>query len=152
MNTTNGQLQEIMISYKPKDGLDNVTAVNTSLDAYRQIIKFYDENTITCQEQMVVMYLNRANKPIGVIPLFRGGLTGTVVDIKLIISIALKSLTSSIVVSHNHPSGNRVPSREDSLLTSRLKEACKLLDLTLLDHLIITPDGNYLSYADEGML
>ena len=152
MENKQGQLQEIMISYKPKDGLDNVTAVNTSLDAYKHIIKFYDENTITCQEQMVVMYLNRANKPIGVIPLFRGGLTGTVVDIKLIISIALKSLTSSIVVSHNHPSGNRVPSREDSLLTSRLKEACKLLDLTLLDHLIITPDGNYLSYADEGML
>ena len=98
------------------------------------------------------MYLNRANKPIGVIPLFRGGLTGTVVDVKLIISIALKSLTSSIVVSHNHPSGNRLPSREDSLMTERLKDACKLLDLTLLDHLIVTPDGNYLSFADEGML
>lgn len=152
MNSKNDQLQEIMISYKPVDGLDNVTAINTSLDAYKHLIKFYDANTITCQEQMVVMYLNRSNKPIGVIPLFRGGLTGTVVDIRLIISIALKSLTSSIVVSHNHPSGNRVPSKEDSFLTSRLKEACKLLDLTLLDHLIITPDGNYLSFADEGML
>ena len=152
MNSTIGQLQEIMISYKPAEGMDNVNVVNTSLDAYKSIINFYDKDTITCQEQMVVMYLNRANKPIGVIPLFRGGLTGTVVDIKLIISIALKSLTSSIVVSHNQPSGNRVPSKEDSLLTSRLKEACGLLDLTLLDHLIITPDGNYLSYADEGML
>jgi DNA repair protein RadC len=152
MNITNGQLQEIMISYKPAEGMDNVNVVNTSLDAYKSIINFYDKDTITCQEQILVLYLNRANKPIGVIPLFRGGLTGTVVDIKLIISIALKSLTSSIVVSHNHPSGNRQPSREDTLITTRLKDACKLLDLTLLDHLIVTPDGNYLSFADEGML
>lgn len=152
MENKQGQLQEIMISYKPVDGLDNVAAVNSSLDAYKHIINFYDKDTITCQEQLVVMYLNRANKPIGVIPLFRGGLTGTVVDVKLIISIALKSLTSSIVVSHNHPSGNRQPSREDTLITTRLKDACKLLDLTLLDHLIVTPDENYLSFADEGML
>ena len=152
MNSKNDQLQEIMISYKPVDGLDNVDAVNTSFDAYKQLIKFYDANTITCQEQMVVMYLNRSNKPIGVIPLFRGGLTGTVVDIRLIIGIALKSLTSSIVVSHNHPSGNKTPSNEDKVLTTRLKDACRLLDLTLLDHLIVTPDGNYLSFADEGML
>jgi DNA repair protein RadC len=152
MNSKNDQLQEIMISYKPVDGLDNVTAINTSLDAYKHLIKFYDANTITCQEQMVVMYLNRSNKPIGVIPLFRGGLTVTVVDIRLIIGIALKSLTSSIVVSHNHPSGNKTPSNEDKVLTTRLKDACRLLDLTLLDHLIVTPDGNYLSFADEGML
>jgi DNA repair protein RadC len=152
MNGKNAQLQEIIISYKPVDGLDNVNAVNSSLDAYKHLIKFYDNDTITCQEQMVVMYLNRSNKPIGVIPLFRGGLTGTVVDIKLIISIALKSLASSIVVSHNHPSGNRQPSKEDTLITTRLKDACRLLDLTLLDHLIVTPDGNYLSFADEGML
>ena len=152
MKSTKGLLQEISISYKLAEGQDKKKVVTNSLDAYEQMIKFFDKDTITCQEQIVVMYLNRANNPIGVIPLFKGGLTSSIVDIKLIISIALKSLASGIVVSHNHPSGNLKASSADLLITNKLKDACQLLELSLFDHLIVAPGGNYLSFADEGML
>jgi DNA repair protein RadC len=98
------------------------------------------------------MFLNRASKPIGAIPLFKGGLSSTIVDCKLIFATALKSLASSIIISHNHPSGNLTPSTEDNRITQKIKEGCQLLDLSLLDHVILTPDDKYFSYADEGIL
>ncbi len=96
--------------------------------------------------------MNRSNFPIGVIPISKGGLSATVVDIKLIMSIALKSLSSGIILSHNHPSGNLEPSYEDNKLTRRIKEACELMDIKLLDHIILTPDSRYRSFADMGEL
>ena len=81
----------------------------------------------------------------------RGGVAGTVADPKLIFKEALENLASSIILVHNHPSGNRQPSAADISLTKKLKEAGNLLDLPVLDHLIYTDNGYY-SFADEGML
>jgi DNA repair protein RadC len=84
--------------------------------------------------------------------LFVGGIASTIVDIRLIFSIALKSASTSIVISHNHPSGTLKPSQQDLALTKRLREGCQIFEIKLVDHLILSPYGNFYSMADEGDL
>ena len=99
------------------------------------------------------MYLNRMNRVLGVYPMSMGGISGTVVDIRLILSIALTTASTAIILCHNHPSGNMKSSQADIELTTRIKECAKLMDIKLLDHLIISPtEGEYYSMADEGLL
>lgn len=88
---------------------------------------------------------------MGIYTLSKGGISGTMVDVKLLLSVALKCVASHIVVVHNHPSGNLTPSRADVDITTKLKKATKQVDILLLDHLIITKDGYY-SFADHGKL
>jgi DNA repair protein RadC len=152
MTKTQDKLREIKISYKSDKGIYLSKSIVSSIDAYNYLKEFYSDEDICCQEQFVVLLLNRANKPIGAIPLFKGGLNSTIVDCKLIFATALKSLASAIVISHNHPSGNLTPSTEDKRITQKIKDGCHLLDLSLIDHVILSPDGNYLSFADEGIL
>ncbi len=102
-------------------------------------------------EEFWVIFMNRRNSVIKTECISRGGVSGTVVDIRLILKPAIENLASSIILSHNHPSGNLKPSHEDILLTKKVKEAAKLIDVSLQDHLIIG-DGNYLSLADEGLM
>ena len=98
------------------------------------------------------MYLNQANRVIGVQKLSIGGLTSAIADVRLLFGTALKVLATGVVISHNHPSGNTRPSLQDRNLTKQVKEAGKLLDIKLLDHLILTPDDQYISMADNGDL
>jgi DNA repair protein RadC len=98
-----------------------------------------------------VMYLNRANKVLGVYMMSKGGVSGTVADPRLILAVALKTAACNIVLCHNHPSGNLKPSRQDEELTSKIKEAGRYMDIKVMDHLIIGEDYYY-SFADEGML
>jgi len=79
-------------------------------------------------------------------------MTGTVVDIRILLSVALKITATGIILCHNHPSGNLQPSNSDWDITNKIREACKLFDITLLDHLIITADRKYYSMMDEGVL
>lgn len=143
-------VSEIEISYKPAIG--SKPEVTSSSDAYLIFKKHYPESQIALKEYFVVMYLNQANRVIGVQKLSEGGLTSAVADVRLLFGTALKILATGIVVSHNHPSGNTRPSLQDRNLTKQVKEAGKLLDIKLLDHLIITPDDQYISMADNGDL
>ena len=93
-----------------------------------------------------------ANQLIGYFKLSSGGLTSTVVDTRIIFSVALKSLATNIIISHNHPSGNMLPSIQDDELTRRIVDAGKILDISLLDHIIVSPQFDYFSYADDGRL
>lgn len=102
-------------------------------------------------EEFWVMLLNRANKVVRLENISRGGVSGTVADAKLIFKAALDHLASSIILCHNHPSGNLKASQADINLTKKLLEAGKTLDIAVLDHLIIG-DDSYLSFADEGMI
>ncbi|GGF14904.1 RadC family protein [Hymenobacter cavernae] len=102
-------------------------------------------------EEFWVVLLNRANVVMRKQPISMGGVAGTVADPKLIFKHALEQLASSIILVHNHPSGNRNPSAADIALTRKVKEAGKFLDLPVLDHLIYT-DLGYYSFADEGIL
>ena len=102
-------------------------------------------------EEFWVILLNRSNKVIGKFQVSDGGVAGTVVDPKKLFKLALENNTSYVILSHNHPSGNLKPSEADILLTRKLIEAGKLLELPILDH-IIMGEEKYLSFADEGLL
>jgi len=96
--------------------------------------------------------LNRANKVIGCNVVSIGGLSQILVDVKKIFQVALVANASSIILSHNHPSGNTQPSEEDIRLTEKIKQGAKLLDLNIIDHIILCAENKYYSFADEGKL
>lgn len=102
-------------------------------------------------EEFWVLYLNRSNRIIESYKLSKGGISGTVIDIRLILKKALEVLSSSLIICHNHPSGNRDPSENDRTITEKLKTAANLMDIKLLDHIIVS-DNSYFSFADEGLL
>lgn len=124
------------------------TLVKTSSDiaAYMQTkLKDYRH------EVFAVLYLNRANKINHFEIISEGGITGTVADPRIILRRALEEDAVNLILCHNHPSGSLKPSRADEQLTSKIKEAARFLDITVLDHIIVSDDGFY-SFADEGLL
>jgi DNA repair protein RadC len=147
---TTETLSEIHVSYKP--GLcSSTTTITNSQNAYEIFKSLFSADTISLQEQFVVLYLNRANKVIGSYQLSKGGITGTIADVRLILSVALKTLASGLILAHNHPSGNLKPSEADKQITNKIRQAAKLLDIELLDHIIISSEGYY-SFADDAIL
>jgi len=143
------KVTEIEISYTPSISTNPI--IRSSMDAYNELIKFYEPSTIALQEKFTAMYLNNANRVLGVYELSKGGITGTLVDIRLLLSVALKVAATGIILCHNHPSGNLNPSVNDIEITKRIKEAAKILEIKLLDHLIISVEG-HLSLMEEGMI
>jgi len=124
--------------------------VNTSKISYDFIKKFYSGD-IEVYESFFILLLNRANKTVGYAKISQGGVVGTYVDIKIIAKYAVDSLASSVILAHNHPSGNTSPSEQDKIITQRIKKALALLDVEVFDHIILTEDSYY-SFADEGIL
>lgn len=102
-------------------------------------------------EEFWLLYLNRSNKILSRHKLSQGGVSGTITDVRLIIKKALELLASSMIICHNHPSGNLEPSEADNRITQKIKEAAACFDINLLDHVIVTDNGYY-SYADNGAL
>lgn len=141
---------EIEIRYKNKIKISERPKINGSRDAERILRPLFDE-FIEHREVMYALYLNRSNKVLGSYRVGVGGVSGVAVDPKLIFQAALKANASGIILAHNHPSGNRTPSHADLDLTTKVKQAGGFLDITLLDHIILLPDGYY-SFADEGHL
>ena len=122
--------------------------VQSSKDAYEAIkSQFADLN----HEEFWILLLNRANKITSRQLISKGGQAGTVADQKIIFNTALQNHASSVILAHNHPSGNLKPSQADIDLTRKLKAAGAFLDISVLDHLIITESG-FFSFTDEGML
>lgn len=148
INTVN----EIKISYRPNKQYLESFSISCSQDSFNLLYPLFDQDSIYLREEFVILYLNRANKVLGYCKAFTGGVSGVVCDPKIILAIALKGLASSFILAHNHPSGRRKPSEQDKSLTRKLKLAAKEMDIHLLDHLIITPEGDYFSFADEGMI
>jgi len=142
---------EIQIRYKPIVNALDRPKICSSEDAFKNCLPFFSENNLNIKEEVVVLFLNRANRVLGGYKVSSGGMTGTVVDVRIILSIALKCLASGVILAHNHPSGELTPSRVDKELTKKLKEAAKLMDISLLDHLIITL-GAYYSFAEDGLI
>ncbi len=102
-------------------------------------------------EEFWAMYLSRSNKVMALEKISQGGVSGTVVDVKLIFKTAIEKLASAIILCHNHPSGNLMPSSEDVNITSKCIEGGKILNINILDHLIVSQQGYY-SFADEGRI
>ncbi|WP_297898905.1 JAB domain-containing protein [uncultured Methanobrevibacter sp.] len=116
-------------------------SIKESSLAYKIFIDTWDLNAIEYQEEFKMLLLNRANKVLGICNLFKGGTAATCVDTKVILSIALKCNAHSVILAHNHPSKQLIASEQDKEMTKKLKAACELLDIHLLDHLIITSHG-----------
>lgn len=102
-------------------------------------------------EEFWVIFLNRANRVIRTEKISQGGVAGTVVDTKIIVKMAIECLSSNIILLHNHPSGNLEVSAQDKNVTQKIKDACNLLDIKLLDHIIVGGKA-YKSFSDEGEL
>jgi DNA repair protein RadC len=102
-------------------------------------------------EVFAVLFLNRANKVNHFEIVSEGGITGTVADPRVILRKALEHDAVNLILCHNHPSGSLKPSRADEQLTTKIKEAARFLDITVVDHLIVSEDGYY-SFADDGIL
>lgn len=120
----------------------------SSNDAYRFFHSLIGDSN---QEEAWYITLNNAHKLKGYYSLSKGGKTGTIIDIKLIMKQAIYDEASAIIIAHNHPSGNLKPSEQDINITRKLKESGSLMEISLLDHIIVAQNGYY-SFADEGML
>lgn len=144
------QVAEIEITYKNAVRPSERAKIASSKDAF-ELLKSLWSDKIEYVEEFYMLLLNKANKVLGVTKISEGGTSGCLVDPKRIFQTALKSNASGIILSHNHPSGNLLPSEADRKITRKVKEAGLLLEISVLDHLILSTDGYY-SFADEGAL
>lgn len=126
----------------------NKQKINSSKDAYEIMNPFVADLP---HEEFWVLYLNRSNSLIEKKLISKGGVAETVVDVKIIFKPAIENLASSILLCHNHPSGNSKPSDADLRITKKISEAGKLFEINTLDHIIIY-DNSYFSFADEGLI
>ncbi|MBK0368259.1 JAB domain-containing protein [Flavobacterium agrisoli] len=145
------QVAEIKLVYKTKVKASERPYITSSKAVYNLAIQNWNPDTIEFFEQFKVLLLNQSNRVLGIYEMSSGGITGTVVDIRMIFAAAIKANAVALIIMHNHPSGQLKASEVDKQITKKIKEAGQLLDIKLLDHLIITPE-NYYSFADEGAL
>lgn len=145
------KIAEVQVSYKPDFKVSERPKITSSKQAYDLLIQQWDLGKIEFLEQSKMILLNRENRVLGIVDISTGGVSGTILDPKIVFSIALKANTSSIIISHYHPSGNLRPSHADIKLTNQLKDGGKLLEIVVWDHLIIFNDSYY-SFADDSMM
>lgn len=145
MNTTK---QYKIVPVKNKINFEKIK-ITDSNSAFQIIKKFWNED-VEIYESVFILLLSSSNTTIGWAKISQGGITGSVIDIKLIAKFVVDSLASGIILCHNHPSGNLKPSNEDKKITNNIKDALKLFDCQILDHIIINPDFQFYSFADNG--
>ena len=120
--------------------------IRTSTDVYKLFAPLISDLP---HEEMWIAALNNACRVMGTMKISQGNATGTVVDVQTVMRYALDKHATQLILSHNHPSGNNTPSQQDRKITQQIKEAAKLFDIKLLDHVIIARDKKY-SFSDEG--
>lgn len=149
---TGQAVAEVKLLYTSKVPQSEMKKINSSRDACELLrtIPHLHEN-IEYKEYFYVMFLNRANKVKAVNLVSDGGISGTIVDPRIILQGAILTNSSAIILMHNHPSGSTQPSEADRKLTDKIKEAAKYHEISVLDHLIVTSES-YLSFADEGLM
>jgi DNA repair protein RadC len=124
--------------------------IKSSHDAANYIRQFYDDD-IEIYESFFLLLLNRANNTTDFVKISQGGISGTVIDVKLIAKYAIENLASNIIIAHNHPSGNIEPSQADISITDKVIKSVNLFDIKVLDHIILTSD-EHKSFADNGLI
>jgi DNA repair protein RadC len=142
------------VSYRrgrPKDGKQERMPffVASSQNCAEYLRRLWDDDTIELREEFVLLCLSGSHEVLGWVKLHTGGFSHAAVDLRLVLGVALQTASSSVVVAHNHPSGSLTPSPEDRALTRRLADACELVGVRFLDHVIVTRDASY-SFADNG--
>lgn len=145
-------VSEVILTYKTKVNPKDRSKVTSSRDAYKLLFDSWNKNTFEHVEEFKLLLLNRSNAVLGILSVSKGGISGTVTDIRLIFQGALKTNASGIIICHKHPSGNTFPSESDRKITQKIKEAGNLMDIQLLDHIMIMSIEGYYSFADDGVL
>lgn len=145
------QVTEIRMVYQNPVKPADRPRITCSHDAYK-ILKSHWSDQIELIEEFYILLLDRSNRVLGRYLISKGGVSGTVVDAKIIFACALKARASALILAHNHPSGNLSPSQPDKKITDKLIQGGKLLDIKILDHLILSPCSGYYSFADEGLI
>lgn len=143
------QVSEIQLIYKTKVKVTERPYIKSSKTVHQLALQCWNPDTIEFFEQFKILLLNQSNRVLGMYEVSSGGIAGTIVDLRLIFAAAIKANAVSLIMIHNHPSGQVKPSEADKQITRKVKEAGRIMDITLLDHLIITPE-TYYSFADEG--
>jgi DNA repair protein RadC len=152
MKTQQTTISEVSLFYKSKVKASDRPQVKCSKDAYNIFMENWNPDIIEFVEEFKILLMNRSNSVLGILEISKGGISGTVTDVRLIFQAAIKGNASGIICAHNHPSGNLNPSESDTKLTQKIRKAGNLIDIQLLDHLILTTDDNYYSFADNGLL
>ncbi len=135
---------EIEVSIKLKNKkYSELHQIKNAKDAYDVFKKVFNADTIDWKEEMIMLCLNNCGKLIGFYKLASGGTTSVVTDVKVLGIVALQSTASSVIIGHNHPSGELLPSEDDKITTKKIKRGLEFIGIALLDHLIITKEGFY---------
>lgn len=144
-------IQQFVKEYtlKSKPTQRETKEIKDSQTAVEELRAVYNPDTLGLYETAYVLYLNSSNRLKGFMKLSDGGMTHVIVDPRLVMMGALGSLATAVILCHNHPSGNPRPSEDDRQLTKKLIAACKLMDISFLDHIIIGADRFY-SFRDHG--
>lgn len=146
------QVNEISIRYKERVPAPFWRQIKCSKDAAELLFQTWNKDTIAVHESFKIVLLNNSNKVKGIYQISQGGITGTLVDLRILFAVILKTLSVGIILTHNHPSGKLKASGPDRDITNKVKQAAQLFDVKVLDHIIITPNGEYYSFADQGLL
>ncbi len=140
-------INEIEVSYKRTKLYEK--AITSSSDVINVLNKIYDKESMSYKESFHILLLNRANHIIGHKMVAMGSDTACAVPVKEIVAIAIKTMSCGVILSHNHPSGRMKPSESDIAITKKIKQVLNLMDISLLDHVIMSPEGNGYSMAGE---
>jgi len=143
-------IPEITVTFKDKVKASERAVIKNSSDI-AGIMAVVCKDCMEHHEEAHVLFLNRSCRVMGILNIARGGIDGAVVDVRIILQTALKVSASAIALAHNHPSGNKNPSKEDIDLTNKIKTGCEVIGIKLIDHVIMTSE-TYTSLADEGIL
>lgn len=130
--------------------IEKGTKLKRSKDAEVFARQFYGDD-LEIYESFFIIITNKSMRPIAWMKISQGGIAGTVIDVRLIALYAIQNLGSSVILVHNHPSGNLLPSDQDKHVTKKIKDCLKICDVLVADHLILSSDGYY-SFADEGII
>jgi DNA repair protein RadC len=145
-------VSEVKLIYRNKVKACDRKKISCSRDAHKLFMEHWNADIIEFVEEFKILLMNRSNAVLGILDISKGGISGTVTDVRLVFQAAIKANASGIICAHNHPSSNMNPSESDTRLTQKLKDAGCLMDIQLLDHLIIGPDSDYYSFADNGLI
>lgn len=145
------QIAEIEIVYKSKVKASERPQITSSLMASQLLRQYWNSGTLELLEEFKILFLNRANKVLGIYQHSKGSISGTIADQRLVYAAAIKAGATGIILAHNHPSGNLKYSVADIELTKKFKNAGTILDIQVHDHIILTAESYY-SFADEGLL
>lgn len=144
------QVAEIELIYKTKVQASQRPKVESSRDAYNVLIQSWNPDRLEFIEEFKILLLNNASRVLGIFEVSKGGISGASADVRIVFAAALKANATGIILAHNHPSGQLVPSDADKYITENMRKAGELLNIRVLDHLIVTADGFY-SFSDESL-